>query len=396
MTTLSAPATHELPDGAIPDEAAIIAAVDALTSGVAARRSDTYQQRRVPEQTITELKNAGLFRLLQPRHYGGYESNYRAVMQVTARLSAACPSTGWVFGVLTDHQWILSLYPEQAQEDVWAQDRDTLISSSFGPRATAEKVTGGYRLSGEWSFSSGCEHARWAMIGAFVKAGTDAPAVYSMLVPMTDIEIIDDWDVLGLNGTGSKTLKLVDVFIPEHHALSMDVLNSGAAPGVAVHPDYAMARAPRRTFTVFTLSPVMVSIAQQAFEVVVARTRKAVSRGVRLAAEQSVQLKIAEAGALIDIAATVITSRYEQATGYLEAGAFPEDFGFLVHRDLAYSTAQLRRAVEMLCSLSAGSVVYNRDPLQQLLRDAITASSHRGVNWEAAGGGFGRYALGMS
>ena len=396
MTAVSTPVTHELPSDQVPSEAEVIAAVDALLDGISERRSSTYSNRRVPDVTVAELQDAGLFRLLQPKRYGGYESNYRSVMQVTARLSAACPSTGWVFGVLTDHQWILSLYPEQAQEDVWAQDRDTLISSSFGPRATAEKVEGGYRLSGQWSFSSGCEHARWAMIGAFVKTGTEAPAVYSMLVPMTDIEIIDDWDVLGLNGTGSKTLKLVDVLIPEHHALSMDVLNSGAAPGVAVHPDYAMTRAPRRTFTVFTLSPVMVSIAQQAFEVVVARTRSAVSRGVRLAAEQSVQLKIAEAGALIDIAATVITARYEQATGYLEAGAFPEDFGFLVHRDLAYATAQLRRAVEMLCSLSAGSVVYNRDPLQQLLRDAITASSHRGVNWEAAGGGFGRYALGMS
>lgn len=377
-----------------PSEAALVEAARSVVPGIAARRAETYARRQVPAATISELRDLGLFRLLQPRRFGGYESDFRTVMRCTEEIANGCPSTGWVFAVLVDHMWIMALYPEQAQLEVWGENPEALASSSFGPRATAARVPGGFRLSGKWSFSSGCDHAQWAILGAFCE-GRDAHPVYNMLVPMSDIEIVDDWEVFGLNGTGSKSLILSDVFIPEYRAVSNASMTAGQTPGATVHPNYPLCRGPRTAFTVFTLAPVMISIARQVYELVVTPARTRVSRGTRIAHQQSVQLKIAEAGALIDIAATVIRARYEEAMERLETGAFPPEWVLSSHRDISYSTARLRQAVEMLCDLTGGSWLYDKDPVQQLLRDALAASSHRGVNWDNAGGNFGRYALGV-
>src|SRR5262249_48888903 len=154
----------------------------------------------------------------------------------------------WVYAVLGEHQWLLASFPLQAQIDIWGDDPRALASSSLAPRAVARRVPGGWRLSGDYPFSSGRTPPRWAVIGTFLEPADNPAGVGYLLVPFSDIEIIDDWHVLGLVGTGSRTLRLEDVFVPEHRCAMLNDMLAGTVPGAAVHPDYAMLRAPRGLF----------------------------------------------------------------------------------------------------------------------------------------------------
>src|SRR5262249_55901022 len=146
-------------------------------------------------------------------------------------LTEGCASSGWVYAVLGEHQWLLASYPLQAQIDVWGDDPEAVASSSLAPRTVAERVAGGWAPGGGYPFSSGSSHARWAIIGAFLASAGDPAAIGYLLVPFADIEIVDDWHVLGLAGTGSRTLRLREAFVPEHRCVQLSALLAGTPPG---------------------------------------------------------------------------------------------------------------------------------------------------------------------
>jgi 3-hydroxy-9,10-secoandrosta-1,3,5(10)-triene-9,17-dione monooxygenase len=179
-----------------------------------------------------------------------------------------------------EHQWLLASYPLQAQIDIWGDDPRAVASSSLAPRAVAERVTGGWLLSGTFPFSSGSTHARWAIIGAFLEKRGDPATIAYVLVPFADIEIVDDWQVLGLAGTGSRSLKLRDVFVPEHRTVMLSDLLAGTVPGAAVHSDYPLVRAPRGLMVNYSLPPVAIALGNRALAVALATLRGKVSRGV--------------------------------------------------------------------------------------------------------------------
>ena len=198
------------------------------------RAAEAEKLRRIPPESIDDLRKAGLFRTLQPAVLGGYELPLDEAVLITATVAEGCGSTGWVQGVYSDHCATLGMFNGQAQKDVWGRSPDSLISSGFMPTGKIVRVGGGYRLSGRWSFSSGCDYADWALVRSFVPAAldTDSAELYMFLVPKTDYTIIDNWFVMGMSATGSKDFQLKDeVFVPEHRALSNQDLTNGTGPG---------------------------------------------------------------------------------------------------------------------------------------------------------------------
>src|SRR6185295_13726841 len=174
------------------------------------RAADAEKLRRIPEETIADLRGAGLFRTLQPAVLGGHELPLDEAVLITATIAEGCGSTGWVQGIYSDHCATLGMFDGRAQQDVWGASPDSLISSGFQPVGRAVPVEGGYRLSGRWPFSSGCDHADWALIRSFAPAAvaTEPPELYMFLVPRTDYTIVDNWHVMGMNATGSKDFEL--------------------------------------------------------------------------------------------------------------------------------------------------------------------------------------------
>ncbi len=183
------------------------------------RAAQCKVERNVPEATIADFQAAGFFKLLQAEQYGGYAMDPQVFYAVGLELAKACPSSAWVLGVVAVHNWQLALFDDQAAQDVWGDDPTTLISSSYAPVGKVKPVDGGYQLSGRWSFSSGSQHCQWVFVGAVVPMPDDPFNMHNyrtFLVPIADYEIVDNWDVVGLQGTGSHDLVIDDVFVPEH------------------------------------------------------------------------------------------------------------------------------------------------------------------------------------
>ena len=190
------------------------------------RAAKARADARVPDETVAEFQEAGFFKILQPEQWGGYAMDPQVFYAVGVEVAKHCPSSAWILGVIAVHNWQLAVFDDQAAQDVWAEDPSVLISSSYAPVGKVKVVEGGFRLSGRWSFSSGSEHCQWAFLGAVVptpEAPFDMANYRTFLVPISDYEIVHNWDVVGLQGTGSHDIVVDDVFVPEHRThKSMD------------------------------------------------------------------------------------------------------------------------------------------------------------------------------
>jgi 3-hydroxy-9,10-secoandrosta-1,3,5(10)-triene-9,17-dione monooxygenase len=177
--------------------------VDALLPGIAARAAKTDRDRRVPDETIAELTKAELLNVLLPTSLDGLEADFSVFSAITHRLAAACGSTAWVYVVLAETAWIAALFPKKAQDEAWERAADPVFCASIVPFGKATKVDGGYRIDGRWSYLSGSDHASWVVLSATADQETGQGNIVDVLVRKSEIEMLDDWHVLGLAGTAS-------------------------------------------------------------------------------------------------------------------------------------------------------------------------------------------------
>src|SRR5437764_9136172 len=193
-------------DSALPeDERALLERTRALVPLLAERASATTVARNLPPETIAEYHEAGILRILQPRRFGGLQGRFSLFSRIVEELTFGCASSAWVYAVLAEHQWIIAQYPEEAQIDVWGDDPLAVASSSLAPRAPAKPVKGGWRLSGRYSFSSGCDFAQWAILGAFLGEAGDPRTIAYLLAPLPEIPMGADWQVPGLARPASRS-----------------------------------------------------------------------------------------------------------------------------------------------------------------------------------------------
>jgi len=203
---------------------ALLEAARNLAPVLETRMEACNTDRRIPDETIADFHDAGFFRMLQPREYGGFEMDPQVFYAVCLEIARTCMSSAWVLGVVGVHNWQLNLFDEPAASDVWGEDTSVLISSSYAPVGKVTPVDGGFKLSGRWSFSSGCEHCDWIFLGAVVPTEElpwDMRNYRTFLLPKSDYKIVDNWDVVGLRGTGSHDIVVKDAFVPEYRTHRM-------------------------------------------------------------------------------------------------------------------------------------------------------------------------------
>jgi 3-hydroxy-9,10-secoandrosta-1,3,5(10)-triene-9,17-dione monooxygenase len=369
----------------------------ALIPTLSAREAATSTARSVPDETIADFHRLGILRVMQPRRFGGQQASLDLFSRIAETLAEGCAASAWVYAVLAEHQWIIACMSDQAQIDIWGDNSNAVASSSLAPRETAQRTPGGWRLTGRFPFSSGCRHAQWAIIGAKAQDAAGNTPIRYMLVPMNQIEIVDDWHVLGLRGTGSCSLVLNDVFIPEHRTILFKDLLAGTTPGAAILPGYPLLRAPRGYLVPFSLPVVMFTLARRALDLVPATLRTRISRGTReVAMSEIVQLRLGEAAALIETAILIMHTRRAQSTAAVDSGAtIPPEHIARNRRDIAFAAGQLRRGIEILMEISGARSVYDTDPLQALVRDVMTISTHTIVSRQTAMVPYGQLMLGL-
>ena len=388
--------SHSGDDSTLPaDEFALLERTRALVPRLAERAASCTAGRTVPAETIADFHEAGIINILQPRRFGGFQGRFSLFSRVAEELTYGCASSAWVYAVLAEHQWIIAQYPEQAQVDVWGDDPLAVASSSLAPRAAAKKVAGGWRLSGKFPFSSGCDHSQWVILGAFLGEGGDPRSIAYLLVPLAEAEIVDDWQVLGLAGTGSKSVVLHDVFVPGHRVVMVDDLFAGTPPGADVHPDYPVVRAPRGFLVSYSLSTVCIALGNRALDLVCRDLATRISRGVsKMADSEFVQAMVGEAAAAIDSATLLLHHGRDSSTDAVSSGRrITAAEALRSRRDMVYAQHQIGWAMERLCELSGARWVYDSDPLQEMRRDVMTIITHHAASRPAAYAPYGHLLL---
>jgi alkylation response protein AidB-like acyl-CoA dehydrogenase len=376
-----------------------------ISPQIKARAYTTEKSGRVPAENILALRQLGYFDIVKPRAFGGYAYDFDVLVDLNIDLAKACASTAWVGGLLAAHQWLIASFPERAQHDVWDQNAEAVACGSYAPAAKAIASNGGYTLSGRWSFASGCDNAQWSLCAALLPSRTEAdkftPAF--LLVPASDYLIDDTWNVVGLAGTGSKTLVLNDVFVPEHRVLTFVETTSGKTPGAVLHGEYPSLSVPMLCNIPSCLASVAVGTAAGALEDYLDATAKRVTRGAvagsnnRMAEFPTVQLRVAEAAASVDAAREILLRdlRDRAAAAHANQPISIEE-RIVSRRGQAFAVSLAIRASEALNASTGGHGLDLANPVQRAWRDANAVGRHISMNWDAVGTMYGQLALGLT
>ena len=223
----------------MPTSAELVGRAIDLAPVIGARALECEQLGRLPDESYEDFRAAGFYRILQPKIHGGYEMDLTTLWDVSREIGrGGCCSSAWVLSILAIHNFYLGYYHPQAQQDIWGEDDNNQTCTPFNPSGKVKKVAGGIEISdGRWTFASGCDHARFALVGVLVKQDDSAePEFIQCVIPQGDFEIDhDSWHVAGLKGTGSKDITIDVCFVPEHRMFSLTKVSQGIAPGREVN-----------------------------------------------------------------------------------------------------------------------------------------------------------------
>lgn len=377
---------------------ALQAAAD-LAPRLAQRAAHAESLRRVPQETIDELRDSGLLRLMQPARFGGSELGLDTLLNVVMELSRGCASTAWVYSNLASHNWNIGQCELQAQIDVWGEDPDACAATGLAfPCGKARRVDGGYRVSGRWPFGSGVDASTWMFVGAMTEQPAGGPERRFFLVPQADFRHFDNWQALGLSGTGSHDVEIADAFVPEHRTISAEVFAAGQnVPGAKLYdnPLYAM---PTFAAFAYVLCTIPVGTARAAVEqfVQTMRARASTYTGARVAELAPVQARIAEAAACAEFAETVIRRDWQELEAGTLEGRYPSiETKLRWKRNAAFATSLAVRAIDTLMPAAGAGGLNLNAPLQRQFRDIHAASAHIALTWDVHAAAYGQSALGL-
>ncbi len=375
---------------ATPTAADLMRQASAMLPALKERAARTEELRQLPEETVADLLASGLYRIGVPARYGGLDVDYALLLDVAAELGRACPATAWCYGLWAAHAWLVGYWPEPAQEEVFGSDPDALCSSSLNVgRSTCAPVDGGYRLSGRWEFSSGCDAASWLMLGV--------PGIGERnwaLVPRGDYQIVDTWFVSGLRGSGSKDIVVDDIFIPSHRVLNVSTAGDGDWTGWEMHGQ-SRYRLPIPVLLGWDLVAPMLGIAQGMLDEFIAKTSGTFG-AAKSADSTAVQIRVSQAAAEIDAGRALMDRDVREALDRADAGG-----GFTTleraryRRDKAYVTQSCLQAVNRIFDISGGHGLFESDPLQRFHRDAHAVAHRDTLIMDLGGQEYGRVVLGL-
>lgn len=373
-----------------------VAAVMPVIAGNAWRAEEL---RTVPDENVGVLHDAGFTRAFQPARFGGAEEMPEVYASAVVDIAKGCASTAWAIGLLAQHSHLIALMSDELQHEVWDDDPRALVSSSVAPLGRAVAADGGVRLSGSFGWSSGCDHATWAILGfTWPDPLLDgAPTTHFAVVPRADYEIVDDWFVAGLRGTGSKTLVLDDVFVPGHRIESTLALSSGQSVGFGSNPG-AIFHAAFAHYFAIGFSAVSLGVAFRFMEVYANKTTSRVRAytGASVADTAPAYMRLATSHHQLAAAEASLRSDWTAIGERSLSGQLPSvDEATHWRTNQAYVTQQAIQAVDRLYTASGGSAWFDDNEMQRLWRDSKMTGAHTYSDYDIAAQRQGRHMLGL-
>ena len=360
---------------------------------------DNDKATKLVPEVVNALHDTGLWRYIQPKAWGGMELDFIAYFDIPEMLGRGDASTGWVVANLASHHRGLALWPRQAQEEIWGTDPDTLIASGIAfVQGTAHKVDGGIELTGKWGFSSGVDHSEWEQLACIVKDADGKPLDWVMCqVQRPQFEVIDDWQTLGMRGTGSRTVTCKNVFVPTHRVVSMHVANPAHEfPGLKEHTN-SMYKVPTPALGGHCIAGVMTGNAQAALDIATetVKQRSTNYTGAKMRDFQNVQLRIGTAGAKIDAVRTWMRSDCIEAHNvYRAGGKLNLEAKLRYKRNCAMAMKFLTEAVDTLYEMMGAGGIYDSSAMQRIYRDQHAALGHFSFSVDAQLAPWAQVALG--
>ncbi|WP_416465079.1 flavin-dependent monooxygenase [Sphingomonas sp. VDB2] len=380
MTAAAASRSTGNGEALAPSAEALVERARAMIPLLKSRARGCTAANDVPRVTVAEMTEAGFFRILQPRRHGGYEMHPNVFFDVQKALAEGCMSTGWIYGVLGCHPYELALFDDRAQQDVWGDDPDMLVSSTYQPVGKVEKAEGGFYLSGRWGFSSGSSHCGWVLLGA-INFDTDGgpPDMRTFLLPRSDYQVIEGtWDTFGLQGTGSFDILVERVFVPEYRTHRAADGFACKNPGQEANdgPLYRMPWAQLFTRSVSTAAfGGMRAAIQAAIEIM--QSRISTNTGKASKADPNLHAAIARAIAETDEMELTHRATFDELIGYAERDeAIPMQRRALFAYQSASVVRRLADLADDMVKLLGGRAVYMSSPILQPWLDLHAARAH--------------------
>jgi 3-hydroxy-9,10-secoandrosta-1,3,5(10)-triene-9,17-dione monooxygenase len=381
-----------------PEEA--VTRARALAARLDVRRATTEEQRQLPDETVRDFVESGLLRINQASRWGGHELGIEAALDVISEAAQGDTAAGWVLGVLATHFWLICLFPDQVQHEIWDADPNAMMSSSFvAAESRCERVADGYRISGRWPFSSGSPHCDWAMLGIMLPPSSPEapPTVRWGLLPRSDYEVGDDWRTISLRGTGSNTIVVEDAFVPDHRTVDPAEVGRGCAPGSLVNTS-PIFRLPFGPALVFYLAAPTLGGATRVFDDWVAAmgSKRAAFTGEAFRDQMPTVVRAGELSAQLDAARTVMKAAARTLDVALASGEpVPPAVGMRAGRDATYAVRLCVDVADACMRFAGGSALYESNPIQKGWRDVHGTSAHYGFNTDFQFGTYGRLVLGL-
>jgi alkylation response protein AidB-like acyl-CoA dehydrogenase len=365
---------------------------------IAANAPEAERLRRVPDENIALLKGIGMHRAFQPKVYGGLEISLPEFADCVAALAGACGGTAWAFSLLCTHSHQLAMFPKQLQDEIWGENPDATASSSIAPFGRIQEVEGGIIFNGEMGWSSGCDHAEWAIVG-FNRFNEQGEKSYCFaVIPRRDYEIRDNWYAIGMRGSGSKTLVIKDAFVPEHRIQAAKDMMEGRSAGYGLYPDSKIFYAPYRPYFASGFAAISLGIAERMLEAFKEKTRNRVRAytGASVGTATPALMRLAESTHQVAAARAFLEKTWQEHAEHGERKQYPSRETLAFWRtNQAYAVKMCIEAVDRLFSAAGATSWFDDNELQRLFRDSHMTGAHAYTDYDVCAQILGRELMGL-
>lgn len=356
----------------------------ALAPSLTSADAESNSLRHLGDESWDLIGGTGILRALQPKRWGGAESSIVDFAEGVIEIGRSSASAGWVASVVGVHPWQIALFPERTQQELWGENPARAIASSYTPTGTIERVAGGYRVSGQWSFSSGIDRCDGVILGSVDGMrdinGQSCPDFVSAILDRDQYEIKDVWNTAGLKGTGSNNVIVKDIVIPEHRVQSHLEYTKGLGtplPGQELNTA-ALYRLPWAVLFNLIITAGALGTVHGFLDLWTAETAgRRTNYGTQLRDEAIIQDHLAEAVFYIDGARLRVRSIAAELLEIAEAGEIPSEEARAYYRwNLAKSAQSATDAASHLMRSASGRTAYTDHPLHGKFQDVMAASGH--------------------
>lgn len=376
----------------------MLESLKAILPDIAANANHAEALRQVPDENIAMLKNIGLHRAFLPKAYGGLEMSLPEFTDCIAALAGACCSTAWAFSLLCTHNHQIAMFSKAFQDEVWGENPDATACSSIAPFGQYEEAEGGIRFTGDMRWSSGSDHAEWAIVG-FNRITEAGEKKYCFaVIPATDYHIEDDWHAMAMKGSGTKTLKIDNVFIPEHRIEVAKDMMEGRSTGFNLYPDSKIFTTPYRPYFASGFAAMSLGVAERMLEVFrdVTKTRVRAYTGAKVGAATPALMRLAESTHQVKAARAFLESTWNEHKEHGEQKRYPDKETLAYWRtNQAYAVKMCIQATDRLFEAIGGNNWFNDKEAQRLFRDVHMTGAHAYTDYDVCAQILGRELMGL-